>query len=201
MKRVFLIIFSLIMVFCSGCVSSAKQELRGYFFNEHNINLIFAQKLKDCKRYATPSYYNRSITHFIGLIPVTKEKVKIVGMDKENRCIIRSYRANYLSPIWEKDYEYHLPKYVLPYFSDIFITAFSEPYMHEAKAIEKVHSLCSKYRDFCLEADKENNPELINHIRAFAVSSSIPDKYLYYDMQMPNCYPLKGGYCRDVKFD
>jgi hypothetical protein len=201
LKKILLFIFLFVIAFCSGCVSSAKQELRGYFFNEHSIDLTFAQKLKECKGYETPNDYSRYYGYFLGLIPQSKEKVKILGMDKENRCVIRSYKAGYLSPVWKKDYEYHMPKYVLPYFSDIFITAFSEPYMKEEKAIEKVHTFCNKYKDFCNETDKEHYPELINYIRNFAVYSTLSDKYKYYDEQMPNCYPLKGGYCRDVKFD
>ncbi len=194
------ILMILVILFLSIDVVCASGELRSYFFNEHFIDLTFAKKLAQCQKYETPVKYTKT-WYAMGLIPETKGKVKIVGMDKENRCIVRSYEADYLSLTWKKDYEYHLPKYILPYFSDIYITAFGEKYMAETKAIEKVHSLCAKYRDFCLNADKEKYPELINYIRAFGLNSSIPEKYLYYDESMPNCYPLKGGYCKDVKFN
>ena len=192
-----------IIIFCTGCNRNATTEMRSYFFNGHSIDLTFAQKLAQCQKYETPVKYNSSWTHNIFLItPTSKEKVKIVGMDKDNKCIIRSYAANPLSPFWHKEYEYRLPEYVLPYFSYIYETAFSEEYDNETKAIQKLHSFCKKYKDFCKNADtRDDYPELANYISELAMFSSIKDEYLQYSCP----FNQVGEFCgkvikRDVEF-
>lgn len=171
-----------VVILCSGCEKNTDAEMRSYFFNGHSIDLTFAKKLSQCQKYETPVKYNSNWTNNIFLVtPTSKEKVKIVGMDNDDRCIIRSYKTYPLSPFWHKEYEYHLPEYVLPYFSDIYEIAFSEQYQNETKAIQKLHAFCNKYKDFCKSTDtKDDYPELINYIRELEMFSSIKDEYLHY---------------------
>ena len=184
MKKISLfIILLLIVVLCIGCVRNANTELRLYFFGDGSIDRTFAQKLEKCQRYTTPIKYYRDWG-----VPSTKNKVKIIGIDRDNRCIIRSYKADYFSPLWKKTYEYHLPEYVLPYFSDIYKTAFNEKYGNEVNATEKLHLFCNKYKDFCINADTvdekiihpDNMYDLSVYIWSLSNKSAIYNIYLYY---------------------
>lgn len=184
-KKILLIAILVFALLGMGCVRKANKELRLYFFGDGSIDKTFAIKLKKCQRYTTPVKY---IKTWGSLIPTSKNKVKIVGMDRDNRCIIRSYEAHYISPIWTKTYEYHLPKYVLPYLSNIYETAFNEKYGNEVKATEQLHYFCNKYRDFCKNADSvdekivhpSNRYCLSSYIRSLSYNSAIYDIYLYY---------------------
>ena len=184
-KKILLIIILVFALLGMGCVGNANKELRLYFFGDGSIDKTFAIKLKKCQRYTTPVRYTKT-WDYLGLIPTSKNKVKIVGMDRDNRCIIRSYEAYYISPIWTKTYEYHLPKYVLPYLSNIYETAFNEKYGNEVKATEQLHYFCNKYRDFCKNADSvdekfpSNRYSLSSYISSLSYNSAIYDIYLYY---------------------
>lgn len=187
-KKMSLLVAILVFaLFCTGCVRNSNKGLRLYFFGDGSIDKTFAIKLEKCKRYTTPIKYI-STWDYLGLIPKSKHKVKIVGMDRDNRCIIRSYEAYYISPIWTKTYEYRLPKYVLPYLSNIYETAFNEKYGNEVKATEQLHYFCNKYRDFCKNADSidekivppSNRYSLSSYISSLSYNSAIYDIYLYY---------------------
>ena len=136
-KNIFvnLLVLITMTVLFTGC---GNNDLRGYSFG--HINKTYAQKLMNCKHYKAPVYVHAPL-----IVPVDKYQSEIVGV-KNNRCVLRTYRADGFSPKYNIQDEYILPLEFTKDLSILLQEAFKEPEFHETSAIFKGKAFCNKYR-------------------------------------------------------